>query len=154
METTTSGGIVLRCPNCGAKNRVDRTKAAKARPRCARCHQPLVVPPKQARPLVVTDANARELLDRSPLPVLLEFSSPYCLYCQRFQPTLEKLSREVSDRVRVAVTDIEQNRTTAARYGVRATPTLVILDGGRERDRVEGLLSEDQVRYRFARYLG
>lgn len=145
---------VVRCPSCGAKNRVDRLKAAHARPRCARCRELLLVPAKQSYPLVVTDANVQEMLDRSPLPVLLEFASPYCLYCQRFQPTLEKLSREVSDRVRVGITDIEANRITAGRYGVRATPTLLIIDQGRELDRVEGLLTEDQVRYRFARYLG
>jgi thioredoxin 2 len=145
--------LVVRCPHCGAKNRVDHDKAAKARPRCARCHELLVIPPRQERPLIVTDANAAELLDRSPLPVLLEFASPYCLYCQRFEPTLQKLARELSDRLRVAVTNIEENRATAARYGVRATPTLAILDRGKEVDRAEGLLSEEQLRYRFARHL-
>ena len=154
MPEKSGNTLVVRCPECGAKNRVDRDKAAHARPRCARCHESLLIPPKQEYPIVITDANVREVLDHSPLPVLLEFSSPYCLYCQRFQPTLEKLAREVSDRVRVGITDIETNRMTAARYGVRATPTLLIVDRGKELDRVEGLLTEDQVRYRFARYLG
>jgi thioredoxin 2 len=149
-----TAGVVVRCSHCGAKNRVDRDKAAKARPRCGRCHESLVIPPLQERPLVVTDANAAELLDRSPLPVLLEFFSPYCLYCRRFEPTFQKLTLELSSRVRMAVTNIEENRATAARYGVRATPTLAILDQGKEVDRAEGLLSEEQLRYRFARYLG
>lgn len=145
---------IVRCPSCGAKNRVDRERASKARPKCAKCHGELDVPPMQQAPLVVTDANAQELVDRSPLPVLLDFSSPYCGYCEKLRPTVEKLSREVSDRLRVGVTQLEENRGLAARYGVRATPTLLVLDQGKEVDRVEGLKSEEQLRYRLHRFLG
>jgi thioredoxin 2 len=146
--------IVLRCPQCGTKNRVDPERAAATRARCARCRNPLELPAKQKAPLEVTDANVAELVDRSPLPVFIEFYSQYCLYCQRLEPVMDRLAREVSDRVRVAKLDIDKNRLTAARFGVRATPTLAVIDGGRELDRLEGALPEEQIRYRFWRWLG
>lgn len=132
---------------------MDPERAAQAAPRCARCHTPLELPTRQQEPLAITDANVHELVDRSPLPVLLEFWSPYCLYCQRLEPVMHRLATGVSDRLRVAKLNIDENPLTAARYGVRATPTLAILDRGRELDRVEGALTEEQLRYRFWRWL-
>jgi thioredoxin 1 len=67
---------------------------------------------------------------------------------------MARFSRELSGKVRVAKLNIDENKLTAARFGVRATPTLVIVDGGREVDRLEGALPEDQIRYRFWRWLG
>jgi thioredoxin 2 len=146
--------MVVRCPSCRTKNRVDPAKAAASRARCARCQTPLELPGPQTAPLIVTDANVSEVVDRSPVPVFLEFWSPYCLYCQRLEPVMARFSRELSGKVRVAKLNIDENKLTAARFGVRATPTLVIVDGGREVDRLEGALPEDQIRYRFWRWLG
>lgn len=103
--------------------------------------------------MVVTDATFVELVERSPLPVLLEFQSPLCIYCQRMRPVIKGLSRTISDRLRVATVDIDQQRAVAARYGVNATPTLLVLDRGREVERIEGAVSEDRLRYRLYRYL-
>jgi len=140
--------------HCGTKNRVDRQRAVAATVRCAKCHETLAIPPLQHEPLTVTDADFDELVDRSPLPVLLEFWSPYCLYCQRLEPIMRTLALQASDRIRVGKLDIDQNRRSAARYQVHATPTLMVLDRGRELDRVEGALTEEQLRYRLHKYLG
>lgn len=145
--------IVLRCTSCGTKNRVDLRRAAEASPRCARCHLPLELPTPQRAPLVVTEATFGEVVERSPLPVLLEFMSQYCMYCQRMRPVLDRLAQTSTDRLRVATVDIDTERGVAARYGVRATPTLLLLDRGRELERIEGVAGEDQLRYRLHRYL-
>jgi len=108
---------------------------------------------RRGGPLTVTDANFEDTVQRSPVPVLMEFWSPYCLYCQRLEPTMRKLAGEVSDRVRVAKLNIDENRITAARYGVHATPTVAMIDQGRLMDKVEGAVPEEQLRYRFHRFL-
>jgi len=148
-----AGKVVVRCPSCGTKNRVDLARVAKGRPTCAKCHAPLELPQRQTEPLTVTDANFEDTVQRSPVPVLMEFWSPYCLYCQRLEPTMRKLAGEVSDRVRVAKLNIDENRITAARYGVHATPTVAMIDQGRLMDKVEGAVPEEQLRYRFHRFL-
>jgi thioredoxin 2 len=145
--------VVVRCPSCGTKNRVDLERASGGRARCARCRQPLALPTRQSEPLVVTDATWHELVEQSPVPVLLEFWSPYCLHCQRLEPVLKRMASDVWERLRVAKLNIDENPSTASRFGVRATPTLSVIDRGRELDRVEGALNEDQLRYRFWRWL-
>lgn len=143
----------MRCPSCGSKNRVDLARAEKARPTCAKCHAPLELPQRQTEPLTVTDANFEHTVQKSPVPVLMEFWSPYCLYCQRLEPIMRKLATEVSDRVRVAKLNIDENQITAARYGVHATPTVAVIDQGRIVDKMEGAVPEEQLRYRFYRFL-
>jgi thioredoxin 2 len=145
--------LVVRCPSCGTQNKVDREKASRMRVRCARCSAVLEVPAERAELVEVSDATFAALVERSPLPVLLEFWSPHCLYCQTFDPVLRAFVPEASDQLRVARLNLDVNRTTAMRYGVTATPTLLVLDRGREIERIEGALSADALRYRLHRYL-
>lgn len=145
--------VVVRCPACDTKNRVDLKRAVAARPRCARCHERLDFPALQQSPLQVTDATFAGVVERSPIPVLLEFQSRYCIHCQHLQPVIERMAREITERLRVATLDIDENPLTAARYRVTATPTLLVLDRARELERIEGAVSEDQLRYRLYRYL-
>ena len=144
---------VVRCPSCGKKNAVDRDRAAVSRPRCAHCRTLLDIPAEQHAPMVVGDADFERLVERSPLPVLVEFWSPYCLYCQQLAPTIERLARTDSSRLRIATLNLDEHHRTPARFGVSATPTLLVLDGGREIDRIQGAMTEDQLRYRLFRYL-
>lgn len=145
--------VVVRCPACDTKNRVDLERAVAAAPRCARCHESLELPALQQSPLQVTDATFAGTVERSPIPVLLEFQSRYCIHCQHLQPVIERMARDVTERLRVATLDIDDNQATAAHYRVSATPTLLVLDRGRELERIEGAVSEDQLRYRLYRYL-
>lgn len=145
--------IVVRCSACGTKNRIDLERAAAAAPRCARCHGTLELPARQHSVIEVTDATFPAIVETSPIPVLLEFQSRYCIHCQRLRPLMERLAEDVTDRLRVASLDLDENRATAARYRVNATPTLLVLDRGRELERIEGAVSEDQLRYRLYRYL-
>lgn len=147
------GEVIVRCPACQAKNRVDRSRAERTRAKCSRCQETLEIPAVQTVPLDVTDATFTELVDRSPLPVLLAVWSPYCIHCQALDPVLRALTPEASQQLRVARLNLDENRGVAARYSVTATPTLLVLDRGREVDRMQGAQSGDQLRYRLHRYL-
>jgi thioredoxin-like negative regulator of GroEL len=49
--------------------------------------------------------------------------------------------------------NIAQERGLAARYRVSATPTLLVLDGAKEIDRIEGAMEYEALKYRLHRYL-
>jgi hypothetical protein len=42
----------------------------------------------------------------------------------------DELAKEMARRVRVAKLDVDANAATAARFGVRSIPTLLVLKGG------------------------
>jgi thioredoxin 2 len=150
---TAVATVIVRCPACSAKNRIDRAKAAASRPRCAHCREYLEVPSPQTDPLVVTDANFNETVAQSPLRALLEFWSPTCGYSKRFEPVLRRATPEISEHLRVGRVNIAEERGLAGRYRVSATPTLLVLDGTKEIDRVEGAMDYDALKYRLHRYL-
>jgi len=135
--------ILIRCPACGATNRVPRDKvAAGLHPRCGRCKQPLAVQPG---PVTVTDTTFAADVERSPLPVLIDAWAPWCGPCRTIAPVIEELASELAGRVRVAKLNVDENPMTAARFGLRSIPTLLVLAGGREVDRFVGVQPKAEI---------
>lgn len=133
----------VRCPACGTTNRVPRAKVQPGRrPVCGRCKAPLLA---ASEPLTVTDANFPELVGASPLPVLLDLWAPWCGPCRTVGPIVEEVAREFAGRVRVGKLNVDENPQTAARFGARSIPTLLILRDGREVDRVVGAVPKQEI---------
>jgi thioredoxin-like negative regulator of GroEL len=55
------------------------------------------------------------------------------------EPVIEELAGELAGRVRFAKLNVDENPATASRFNVRSIPTLLVLRGGREVDRIVGV---------------
>ena len=140
---------LVRCPSCGATNRVPLEKIGKGlQPVCGRCKTAL---PFENKPVKVTDANFAVEVERSPLLVLLDMWAPWCGPCGMVAPVIEELAAEMAGRVRVAKLNVDENPATAARFGVQSIPTLLLLRGGRELDRIVGVQSKAAIVQRIER---
>jgi thioredoxin len=143
---------VVRCPSCSTNNRVDPEKIAQGSEAvCARCKKPL---PAFSKPLIVTDATFASEVERSPLPVLLDLWAPWCGPCRMIAPVLEQLAAEMAGRVRIAKLNVDENQATAARFNVHSIPTLLILESGREIDRIVGVSPKSEIALRLQQVLG
>lgn len=147
----TSDTQLIRCPACGANNRVPREKIAQGRePVCGRCKTPLLA---GGKPLIVTDATFAAEVERSPLPVLLDLWAPWCGPCLMLAPVLEQLAAELAGRVRVGKLNIDENPLTAGRFNVRSIPTLLVLKAGQEVDRIVGVQPKMEIARRLQRVM-
>jgi len=140
--------LLLRCPACGATNRVPPEKLASGlRPRCGRCRNPLPA----GAPVTVTDATFAAEVERSPLPVLLDAWAPWCGPCRAIAPVIAQLATEMAGRIRVAKLNVDENPATAARFNLRSIPTLLVLREGREIDRIVGAQPKAHIVQRLDR---
>jgi thioredoxin 2 len=149
MTNNMADPQLLRCPVCGATNRVPQEKTAQGlQPVCGRCKAPLSV---SYKPVTVTDATFAAEVERSPLPVLLDLWAPWCGPCQMLAPVLEELATEMAGRVRVAKLNVDENPAIATRFNVRGIPTLLVLKAGQEVDRIVGVQPKAEIARRLQR---
>jgi len=76
----------------------------------------------------VTDAEfERKVVDASADgPVVVDFWAPWCAPCHALAPALENAVRSMDGRVRLAKVNVDENRTSAMKYGVRGIPAVKI----------------------------
>jgi thioredoxin 2 len=142
---------LIRCAACGATNRAPLEKIrAGLEPICGRCKTPLVLSP---HPLAVTDATFAEQVERSPLPVLLDMWAPWCGPCRMLTPVVEELAGELAGRMRVAKLNVDDNPVTASRFRIQSIPALLLLQNGREVDRIVGAQPKSEILRRVQRVI-
>lgn len=75
----------------------------------------------------------------SPVPVLVDFATPWCAPYRALEPTLHGLARAQAGKLRVVRVDADANPEIAQRYRVRGFPTVIAFAGGEERGRHIGV---------------
>ena len=64
------------------------------------------------------------------VPVLVEFWAPWCVYCRRIAPALEKLARQ-QDNLVIGQVNIDEEPLLANREHIEVIPTFVLYENGR-----------------------
>ena len=75
---------------------------------------------------------------KSDLPVLVDFWAEWCGPCRMVGPAVEQLSKTMSDKIKIAKLNVDENQEIAVRYGVRSIPTLLLFKAGKEIARTVG----------------
>ncbi len=88
---------------------------------------------------------------QAPGPIALDFYQAGCAPCRVLEPRLARVAAQYAGRVRVYRVDLERDLSLAERFGVRSLPTVLIMRGGREVDRLDGLIREPELSAAFER---
>ncbi len=86
----------------------------------------------------VTDANFEAEVLKSDQPFLLDFWATWCGPCLAIAPHVEAIANEYAGQAKVGKLDVDQNNSTAAKFGIRSIPTLILFKNGQPVDQVIG----------------
>ena len=80
--------------------------------------------------LHVTDADFDQQILKSEVPVLVDFWAAWCGPCRTVGPVVEELAGEYSGKVKIAKLNVDDNKQTPSKYGVKGIPTLMLFKNG------------------------
>jgi thioredoxin 2 len=139
--------LLIPCPHCGTLNRVPRQRLA-AGGRCGDCRAALF----DGHPAALDTARFERFLDKSDVPLLVDFWAPWCGPCLMMAPEFERAAHELEPEVRLVKVNIDEEPAAARRFGVQSIPTVLLARHGRELGRLAGVrAAAELVRWARAR---
>ena len=100
----------------------------------------------------VTDHSFEHEVLKSEKPVLVDFWAAWCAPCRMLSPTVEAIAEQYSGSLAVVKLNVDDNPSTAATYGIKGIPTLILFSGGKEVERVVGATSKESISRMIERY--
>lgn len=86
----------------------------------------------------VTDAEFEKEVMQSSTPVLVDFWAEWCPPCKALAPTLEEIAQEMNGKVKILKLDVDENQNSAAKFGIRSIPTMILFKNGQAVDQIMG----------------
>ncbi|TEA77351.1 thioredoxin TrxA [Allopusillimonas ginsengisoli] len=93
----------------------------------------------------VSDASFEADVINSDLPVLVDYWASWCGPCKMIAPLLDEAAKQYAGRVIIAKVNVDDNPDTAANFGVRGIPTLMLFKNGKAAATKVGALSKSQL---------
>ena len=86
-----------------------------------------------------------EMLSGADVPVLVDFYAEWCGPCQMMSPILDQVNVQLKERLRVVKINTDKYPQLASQYQIQALPTLVLFKQGKPVDRIEGVMTSQQL---------
>ncbi|MBU6153126.1 MAG: thioredoxin TrxC [Bdellovibrionales bacterium] len=134
------------CPKCNRLNRVplkSEQGGSRPEPVCGACKIAL---PVHGAVVEVNAEGLQKLIDKSPIPVVVDFWAPWCGPCRMFAPTYMQVAGAHSGSYVFAKVDTEANPMVGDRHRIRSIPTLAIFKNGTEVQRQSGAMNESGLK--------
>lgn len=96
-------------------------------------------------PIEITDANFAEEVEKSNVPVLIDFWAVWCGPCRMIAPIVEELAGEYNGKVKIGKLDVDNNPGVATKFGIRSIPTLLLFKDGQLVDQIVGAVPKGHI---------
>lgn len=93
---------------------------------------------QEKKSIELTDDNFEELALKSDKVVVVDFWAPWCGPCRTVGPVVDELASDYDGRAIVGKVNVDNNPTTAMKYGIRSIPAILFIKNGEVVDRSLG----------------
>lgn len=94
----------------------------------------------------VDSSNYEEEVEKSAVPVMIDFWAPWCGPCTTISPVIDELASEYDGKVKVVKINVDTCPDIAAKYNVRGIPNFVFLKGTNTDSQIVGAVSKDELK--------
>lgn len=140
MPSTTPVALHIVCPHCDAVNRLPPARL-REQPTCGKCRKDLFT----GAPVDLASARFLKHVERTDIPVLVDFWAPWCGPCRTMTPFYAQAAKTLEPAFRVVKVNTEASQDIAARFAIRSIPTLALFQGGVEVARQPGAVDAQTI---------
>lgn len=101
----------------------------------------------------VSDSSFENDVLKSDKPVLVDFWAEWCAPCRMLAPTVTAVAEHYTESATVVKLNVDDNPSTAQRYGIKGIPTLILFREGKEVERVVGATSKESISRMIEKYV-
>ena len=91
------------------------------------------------------DENFKNDVLESKEPVLVDFWAEWCGPCKAIAPSLEEISNEMANKLKVVKINVDDNPTISQAYSIRSIPALMIFKNGEKVSEKMGALPKSAL---------
>ncbi|WP_414529998.1 thioredoxin family protein [Nodularia chucula] len=96
--------------------------------------------------LSVSERTFTQEVLQSPIPVLVNFEAPWCGLCRLIHPLLFQFNAQCSEQIKLVGVNADDNFKLANTYQLKSLPTLILVENGIVRHRLEGFRGKEDLR--------